>query len=59
MKIYLDNCSWQRPLDSKTQVWNWNTAGYGNYTTERDQLFADLTLDDLVSEIKRQRSQSQ
>lgn len=34
------------------------TTGYGNYTQERDQLFANLTLDDLVSEIKRQRSQS-
>jgi hypothetical protein len=33
------------------------TTGYGNYTQERDQLFANLTLDDLISEIKRQRSQ--
>jgi hypothetical protein len=32
------------------------TTGYGNYTQERGQLFAHLTLDDLVAEIKRQRS---
>ena len=29
------------------------TVGYGNYTEEREQLFADMTLDDIVSEIKR------
>ena len=28
------------------------TAGYGDYTTERDALFADLTLDELLSAIK-------
>ena len=31
------------------------TTGYGDYTKEREQLFANLTLDDLISEIKRQR----
>ncbi len=31
------------------------TTGYGDYTKEREQLFADLTLDDLVTEIKHQR----
>ncbi len=31
------------------------TVGYGNYTEEREQLFADMTLDDIVSEIKRKR----
>ena len=34
------------------------TAGYGNYTQEREQLFAHLTLDDIVSEIKRKTNQS-
>ncbi len=29
------------------------TAGYGNYTEERDTLFADMTLDDMIAEIKR------
>ena len=33
------------------------TVGYGNYTEEREQLFADMTLDDIVSEVKRRRSQ--
>lgn len=31
------------------------TAGYGDYTAERDQLFADLTLEEIVSEIKAAR----
>ena len=31
------------------------TTGYGNYTEEREQLFADMTLDDIVSEIRRTR----
>jgi len=34
------------------------TTGYGNYTQEREQLFEDMTLDDIVSEIKRKRSQT-
>jgi hypothetical protein len=34
------------------------TIGYGDYTKEREQLFANLTLDDLVTEIKRQRPAS-
>lgn len=34
------------------------TTGYGNYTQEREQLFVDMTLDDIVSEIKRKRSQT-
>jgi hypothetical protein len=34
------------------------TAGYGNYTQERDQLFAGLTLDDMISEIKRKSDQN-
>ena len=33
------------------------TAGYGNYTEEREKLFGDMTLDDIVSEIKRKKSQ--
>ena len=32
------------------------TTGYGNYTEEREQLFAGMTLDEIVSEIKRKRS---
>ena len=104
MKIYLDNCSLQRPLDSKTQTRivleaeavlgiltllesgkvalvssealrfeidhnpntivntvrfvNQFTTGYGDYTQEREQLFAGMTLDSIVSEIKRKRKPS-
>jgi len=32
------------------------TAGYGDYTEERERLFGGLTLDDIVSEMKRGRS---
>lgn len=28
------------------------TTGYGNYTEEREQLFADLTLEEVVTAIK-------
>ena len=29
------------------------TLGYGNFMEERDALFADITLDDMIAEIKR------
>ena len=32
------------------------TAGYGDYTQERDELFAGMTLDDMVTEIRQRRS---
>ena len=32
------------------------TAGYSDYTLERDQLFADLTLDEILSAIKSRPS---
>lgn len=35
------------------------TTGYGNYTQEREELFAGMTLDDIVSEIKRKRNEAQ
>ena len=31
------------------------TTGYGDYTAERDALFADMTLDDILAEIKLER----
>jgi hypothetical protein len=37
---------------------NQYTAGYGDYSQERRQLFADMTLDSIVSEIKRKRRPS-
>lgn len=36
-----------------TELWT------GDYTQEREQLFADLTLDDIVAEIKRERKSGQ
>jgi hypothetical protein len=35
------------------------TVGYGNYIEERDRLFADMTLDDIVSEIKQGKERAQ
>lgn len=34
------------------------TIGYGDYTEEREELFGDKTLDELVSEIKQARDQN-
>ncbi len=34
---------------------NQYTTGYGNYTEERHELFADQTLDGLIDEIKQRR----
>ena len=31
------------------------TTGYGNYTLERDDMFGQMTVADIVTEIKRQR----
>ena len=31
------------------------TQGYGNYTQEREVLFADKTLEDIVGEIEKRR----
>ncbi len=33
------------------------STGYGNYTEERKRLFANMTLDDVVSEIEEMRNQ--
>jgi hypothetical protein len=33
------------------------TLGYGDYTEEREQLFGQLTVDEVVTEIQRQRKQ--
>ena len=34
------------------------TTGYGDYTTERDALFANMTLDDILADIKARRKQA-
>jgi hypothetical protein len=33
------------------------TVGYGNYTEEREELFGELTLDEVISEIKKSRDE--
>ena len=35
------------------------TVGYGNYTKERDRLFADMTLDAIVTEMKQSKERAQ
>ncbi|HRQ32889.1 MAG TPA: hypothetical protein PLM89_07280 [Anaerolineales bacterium] len=35
------------------------TQGYGNYTQERESIFADKSLDDIVSEIEKRRKTAQ
>ncbi len=37
---------------------NQYSTGYGNYVVERDQLFGHLTLDEIISEIKKDRPQA-
>jgi hypothetical protein len=32
------------------------TTGYGNYTQEREQIFKDMTLDEILNEIKKMRN---
>lgn len=32
------------------------TTGHGDYTQEREKLFADLTLDDIVAAIEKRRA---
>jgi hypothetical protein len=32
------------------------TTGYGNYTEEREQLFGDMLLDDIITVIKQERN---
>jgi len=35
------------------------TQGYGNYTQERENLFADKSLEDIIDEIENQRKRAQ
>jgi hypothetical protein len=38
---------------------NQYTTGFGDYTEQRRELFADQTLDELVDEIKQRREKAQ
>jgi len=35
------------------------TQGYGNYTQERETIFANQSLDDIVNEIEKRRKKAQ
>ncbi|HOF25114.1 MAG TPA: hypothetical protein PK982_02480 [Anaerolineaceae bacterium] len=35
------------------------SQGYGNYTQERENLFADKSLEDIIDEIENQRKRAQ
>jgi hypothetical protein len=35
------------------------TTGYGNYTEEREALFGEITLDEVITEIKQSRSEAE
>ena len=43
-------------LVNTTRFINQFTMGYGDYTKERELLFADLTLDEIISEIKQKQA---
>lgn len=34
------------------------TVGYGNYTAEREEMFGEMTLDEVITEIKKNRSET-
>jgi hypothetical protein len=42
-------------LDNAVRFFKQFTKGYGNYTKERDDLFANKSLDEIVSEIEKRR----
>lgn len=46
------------PVDTVHFV-NQFTVGYGNYTEERRRLFAGMTLEEIVSEIKRGKERTE
>ncbi len=47
----------QMGLVNTVRFINQFATGYGNYTEEREQLFANLSLDDVVLEIDEMRNQ--
>jgi hypothetical protein len=47
----------QMGLVNTVRFINQFTTGYGNYTEEREQLFANMTVDDVISEIDEMREQ--
>jgi hypothetical protein len=56
-KEAIDILCQQMGLVNTVRFVNQFSTGYGNYTEEREQLFANMTLDDVVSEIEEMRNQ--
>ncbi len=66
MKIYLDVCAIQRPLDTPSHLriaieaeavrfLRQFTTGFGEYVEEREALFGGKSLAEIVDEIKGER----
>jgi len=56
-KEAIDILCQQMGLVNTVRFVNQFSTGYGDYTKEREQLFANMTLDDVVSEIEEMRNQ--
>ncbi|HID99386.1 MAG TPA: hypothetical protein EYP59_03755 [Thiotrichaceae bacterium] len=56
-KEAIDILCQQMGLVNTVRFVNQFSTGYGNYTEEREQFFANMTLDDVVSEIEEMRNQ--
>ena len=58
MKVYMDVCCLNRPFDNQSQdkvrfeTEAIITNGYGDYTTEREELLQGITLDEVVRELE-------
>ncbi len=50
-----DFCMFVLQAEDMSELSGTMDTGYGNYPEEREALFADLTLDDIVAEIKREQ----
>ena len=55
--LMVEVCRELGPVDTMRFVGQF-TVGCGDYTAERDALFADMTLEDMIAEIKQGRSQA-
>ena len=49
----------QMGVANTIRFFNQFAAGHGNYTEERRALYQDMTVDDIVAEIEKDRSRAQ
>jgi hypothetical protein len=47
-RIYLDNCSFNRPYDDQTLLRNYLEAEQFDYTKWQENLFEDMTIEELA-----------